>query len=65
MNKLILALTLALSGCYQTVNNYDIKHATEKCKGVENIYKITADFLGYEYVTCMDSTYGRIGLEKP
>ena len=64
MNKLILALALTLSGCYQTVNSYDINHAIEKCGKLENVYEITADMIGNEYVLCGDGNYGRIGKEK-
>ena len=53
----IVALILQFQGCmYQSVNNYDITEAVEKCNGVENIADIRSYFLGEEAVTCRNNT---------
>ena len=53
----IVALILQFQGCaYQSVNNYDITEAVEKCNGVENIVDIRSYFLGEEAVTCRNNT---------
>lgn len=45
-------LSLVLSGCYQTVNKYDMDKAVIVCKGYENIHEVSAQFDGQEVVTC-------------
>lgn len=54
MKKLIIILSLFLTGCfYQTVNSNDIEVATEICAAEKaKIVEITSTFLGVEGVTC-------------
>lgn len=55
MKKLIVILSLALSGCfYQSVNYSDIDHAAKFCGGVQNISELSANMLGGESVRCHD-----------
>lgn len=57
MKKLILILSIALSGCmYQSVNFSDIDAATKACGGVQNIAELSASFDGGESVICHDRT---------
>lgn len=51
---LICASVILLSGCYQSVNQYDISRATRICGGVEKIVEIHANFMGWESVVCTD-----------
>lgn len=53
--KYIFALILAinLTGCmYQTVSNNDITSSILICGSVDNIYEISANFIGEESVRC-------------
>jgi hypothetical protein len=53
MKYIIIAVTsIFLSGCYQTVNLYDIDRAIVVCGSKENIVQITAFFIGAEEVLC-------------
>lgn len=50
---LVVAMTVALSGCfYQTVNQYDIERAVKICGSIENIVDITSRMDGLESVIC-------------
>ena len=51
----IIVASIFLSGCYQTVNLYDIDRAIVVCGSKENIVQITAWFIGDEAVMCRDS----------
>lgn len=57
LNYIALALALLLSGCYQSVNKYDIDRAVKHCGGVENIVDINSHFQGTESVLCSDSQW--------
>lgn len=53
----IVALVLQFQGCvYQSVNNYDITEAVEKCNGIENVVNIQSYFSGAEDVACRNNT---------
>ena len=53
----IVALILQFQGCmYQSVNNYDITEAVEKCNGIENVVDIQSYFSGAEAVACRNNT---------
>lgn len=53
----IVALVLQFQGCvYQSVNNYDITEAVEKCNGIENVVDIQSYFSGAEAVACRNNT---------
>ena len=54
LNYIALTLALLLSGCYQSVNTYDINRAVKHCGGVENIVEINLVFTGDESVLCSD-----------
>ena len=56
----LATLVLSLSGCYQTVNDWDIEEAQKKCSDHGGIAQIRADILGTEYVTCRDNTGYRL-----
>lgn len=51
----IIPLVLALQGCYQVVNSWDIERAINVCGSVENIVEISAFFDGTELVTCKNA----------
>jgi len=48
----IIVASIFLSGCYQSVNLYDIDRAIVVCGSKENIVQITAIFIGAEEVLC-------------
>lgn len=50
----ILVACIALQGCYQSVNQYDISRAIGLCGELSNIVEIRAEFGGREYVQCAD-----------
>lgn len=53
MKKLILILSIALSGCmWQTVNESDIRSAVRICGSFHNVVEISANFVGEETVLC-------------
>jgi hypothetical protein len=53
MKKLIsIALTLMLSGCYQTVFSTDIDTAVEYCKDRAGVLEISATFTGLDNIMC-------------
>ena len=55
MKKLtILSLVTLLSGCYQSVDSYDIRKAIDKCGNIENVSRITASAGGLETYRCFD-----------
>lgn len=47
----ILFATL-LTGCYQSLNNTDLKKAMYTCKDINNIDYIKSTFIGDEIVKC-------------
>lgn len=49
-----IILTLGLSACYQTVNQFDIDRAIAACGGKEEIVNISSSFLGIETADCTD-----------
>lgn len=51
---LICVSVVLLSGCYQSVNQYDISRASRVCGGVENIVEIQAHAVGGEFVVCTE-----------
>ena len=56
MKSLVFIMCLSLTGCfYQTVDQFDIKRASNVCGGVDKIVKITAEFDGYEKVLCLNA----------
>lgn len=57
LNYIALALALLLSGCYQSVNKYDIDRAIKACGGYEEVIEIGATFFGGEAVGCSDGNY--------
>ena len=51
----IAAITIALTGCYQSVSIGDIKRAVYFCNSVDSeVESIQADMLGDEYVNCLN-----------
>lgn len=54
LNYITLALALMLSGCYQTVNKYDMDRAIKICGGTDEVIEISATFIGSERVICSD-----------
>ena len=52
MKKFSILICLFLTGCYQTVNQWDIERAIVMCGQLENIVDITASFEGTEKATC-------------
>ena len=53
MKKLIIILSLALSGCmWQTVNENDIRAAIRTCGSLQEVAEISATFIGTETVLC-------------
>lgn len=54
LNYITLALALMLSGCYQSVNKYDMDRAVKACGGNEEVIEISATFIGSERVICSD-----------
>lgn len=63
-SKIILIICLTLTGCYQSLNQTDVRKAVEYCNGVENIEYIDAYFSGDEYVKCLNGNKTSIGLFK-
>ena len=59
---IILLSSISLSGCYQTVNQFDIERATVACNGVQNIVNISANFAGDERVVCRNKGSQSISL---
>ena len=49
---LICVSVVLLSGCYQSVNQYDISRAIRICGDVESVIEIHAIFNGDEHVLC-------------
>jgi len=56
MKYIIVLFTLALSGCYQTVNINDIETAIKACNGIENVNSIDAYASGTEVAECKNRT---------
>ena len=54
---IIAATSIFLSGCYQTVNLYDIDRAIVACGSKENIVEIYAFNNGSENVLCRNDEY--------
>lgn len=50
----VLFIVVALSGCYQTVNQFDMKRAAKACGSVEEIVDIGSHAVGAETVQCFD-----------
>lgn len=50
----IILVAFSLSGCWQSVNQYDIQDAIKECGSLEQVVHISANFVGVEGVTCMD-----------
>ena len=61
----LLPLILGLSGCYQTVNDWDIEEAQQVCSNHGGVHAITASFLGTESVICRDGTGYRLHWRFP
>jgi hypothetical protein len=54
---LIVALAIALTGCfYQVANTTDLRKTVYFCKGVENIDELQINADGSEDVTCIDGS---------
>lgn len=51
----IVLVAFSLSGCYQSVNQWDLQDAATICGGVEKIAHINSLFSGDERVTCTNS----------
>jgi hypothetical protein len=63
MDKLIVILCIALSGCmYQSVNLSDIEAASKACGGLNQISELSAAFDGQESVICFNRE--KYGLES-
>lgn len=61
MKKFILIISLALSGCYQSVDSSDIDYATRICeKRNAKVMYITSYFIGIEEVICSDRSRNTI-----
>lgn len=58
----IIIAAMFLSGCYQTVNLYDLDRAIVACGSKENIVEIAAAFSGDELVLCRNGE--KINLRK-
>lgn len=56
MKFTIVLFTLLLTGCYQSLNNTDLKKAVYTCKGVENIEYIESTAMGDEIVRCTNKS---------
>ena len=52
MKYAILITTIALTGCYQTVNLNDINTSIKACGSLDQIVTIIAGFEGTEAVEC-------------
>ena len=52
--SIIFSTAIFLSGCYQTVNLFDIDRAIVACGSKENIVQITAWAIGSEVAFCRD-----------
>lgn len=52
MKFTVILFTLLLAGCYQSVNNMDLRKALHTCKGVDNIDYIEIMAHGDEIVKC-------------
>lgn len=50
----VVIMCILLSGCYQSVNQYDISRATRICGSVESVVEIQANFVGWESVLCTE-----------
>lgn len=53
----VIAIVLAgalLTGCYQSINQTDIKKAVTFCDGIENIEYIDSHANGIEVVYCLN-----------
>lgn len=57
MKYTFIIVSMFLSGCYQTVNLYDIDRAIVACGSKENIVQITAFFIGAEEVLCRNGEH--------
>lgn len=47
LNYIALALALMLSGCYQSVNKFDIDRATKTWGGTEEVVEIKANIMEF------------------
>ena len=56
MKFTVILFTLLLGGCYQSLNNADLKKAIYTCAGVENIEYIESTALGDESVRCANKS---------
>ena len=55
MKKLfVLGMLTLLSGCYQSIDQYDLRRAIAKCGSIENVSRITASAGGLETYRCFD-----------
>lgn len=62
---IIAALVLQFQGCmFQSVNNYDLSEAVEKCNGLDNIAEITAWWTSAEKVTCKNNQKSTLHIIK-
>lgn len=52
MKFTVILFAILLTGCYQSVNNIDIKKAIVSCKSVDNIVEIRSWADGREFVEC-------------
>lgn len=50
----MLLFILTLSGCYQTINQFDIRRAAQLCNGVDNVVEISAYMLSMEEAVCFN-----------
>lgn len=57
LNYIALAFALMLSGCYQTVNKYDMDRAAKHCGGTEHVVEINLHFQGSETVLCSNGQW--------
>ena len=62
MKYITVLLTLALTGCYQTVNINDIETAIKACNGIENVNSVDAFASGREVAECKNRT--RVSLDE-
>lgn len=51
---LLLVACITLSGCYQSVDSYDIKRAIKHCGSFENVHEIYALSSGAEKFVCFE-----------
>ena len=60
LNYIALVFALLLSGCYQSVNKYDMDRAVKACGGYEEVIHINASFVGVETVQCSNSEHSTL-----